>query len=92
MAINYVKFYRGSKQAFDKITYKNPDVLYFITSSDSDRGALYLGEKLISRDVGILTDLEDILISENLQNNQILVYNTDNGKWENNQLWNNRAT
>ena len=83
MAVNYVKFYRGSKQAFDKITYKNPDVLYFITSSDSDRGALYLGEKLISRDIGILTDLEDILISENLQNNQILVYNADNGKWEN---------
>ena len=23
MAVNYVKFYRGSKQAFDKITYKN---------------------------------------------------------------------
>ena len=43
MAVNYVKFYRGSKLAFDKITYKNPDVLYFITNSDSDRGALCLG-------------------------------------------------
>lgn len=64
MAVNYVKFYRGSQIAFDKINKKDPDVLYFITSSDSNRGSLYLGDKLIAGDIDSFSDLSDILINE----------------------------
>lgn len=82
MAVNYVKFYRGSKLAFDKITNKNSDVLYFITDSNSNRGSLYLGEKLIAGDINTLGDLADILL-DNLSGGQLLVYNEKSEKWEN---------
>lgn len=82
MAVNYVKFYRGSQVAFDKITTKNPDELYFITNSNSNRGSLYLGDKLIAGDINGLSDLADILLTE-VKNGQLLVYNSSNEKWEN---------
>ena len=81
MAVNYVKFYRGSSLAF-KDAVKNPDTLYFITDSDSDKGALYLGDKIIASNADELSDLKDLLIS-NLDNDQILVYNGDTQKWVN---------
>ena len=82
MAVNYVKFYRGSKLAFDKLTKKNSDVLYFITESDSHLGSLYLGDKLIAGGISSLADLNDILLAD-LKDKQLLIYNEDSGNWEN---------
>ena len=40
MAANYVKFYRGTPQAFQNLTPKNPDTLYFINDVNSTEGYL----------------------------------------------------
>jgi hypothetical protein len=46
---NYVKFQRGSEQAYKNLVVKNQDTLYFVyDNSDSTAGKLYLGERLIS--------------------------------------------
>ena len=82
MAVKYVKFVRGSSLAFENIINKDSDTLYFITDSDSGKGSLYLGSKLISGNISDLADLQDILI-DNLENGQILVYNEAEDKWIN---------
>lgn len=85
----YVKFLRGTKTAFDKIITKDKDTLYFIYDSDDQtKGSLYLGNKLIGGGNGSTTtvtdinDLANVLIS-NVQDKQILVYDTSAGKWVN---------
>ena len=59
----YVRFYRGSPEAYANVI-KNNDTLYFIYSSDSDKGSLYLGDRLISGNISNITDLEDLIITE----------------------------
>ena len=81
MAVNYVKFYRGTQAAYDNVI-KNKDTLYFITNTDSNRGSLYLGEKLIAGDIKALKDLEDVVLN-NLDNNDFLVYDENNKVWVN---------
>ena len=56
MAINYVKFIRGTPTAFAKLTQKDNDTLYFISETNSKKGSLYLGEKLISESIANLED------------------------------------
>lgn len=82
MAVKYVKFVRGSSLAFENIINKDSDTLYFITDSDSGKGSLYLGSKLISGNISDLADLQDILIDK-LTDGQILVYNEAEDKWIN---------
>lgn len=82
MAVKYVKFVRGSSLAFENVVNKDSDTLYFITDSDSGKGSLYLGSKLISGNISDLVDLQDILINE-LSDGQLLVYNELEGKWVN---------
>ena len=56
MAENYVKFRRGTPEAFQLILKNNAaelDTLYFIYEDDKAVGELYLGSKLIA---GIQTD------------------------------------
>ena len=88
----YVKFVRGTQNAWNKLTPEqiHEDTLYFIyESSSSNTGTLYLGNKKISSsgegtDGDIyLKDLKDVLLS-NINNSEILVYN--NGKWINNTI------
>ena len=40
------------------------DTLYFVYNSDSDKGSLYLGDRLISGDISNITDLKDLIITE----------------------------
>lgn len=82
MAVKYVKFVRGSSLAFENVINKDSDTLYFITDSDSGKGSLYLGDKLISGNISDLVDLQDILIDE-LSDGQLLIYNELEGKWIN---------
>ena len=84
MAANYVRFYRGSPEAYAN-TLKNDDTLYFVYSSDSDKGSLYLGDRLISGNVSNITDLEDLIITE-LQDKQILQYDIAQSAWVNKSI------
>ena len=45
---SYVKFLRGTESAFNKLTTKDNDTLYFVyTSNDASKGSLWLGNKQI---------------------------------------------
>ena len=84
--VNYVKFMRGTPEAYARLEVKDTDTLYFISSADSTDGLLYLGNKLISGDSDTLTtfslsQLEDVLIKENLIEKSLLVYDTNEKKW-----------
>lgn len=76
MNTNYVKFIRGSADAFNKLATKDSNTLYFITGDESLK--LYLGNTLIgsSSDIKVsaLEDLSNVTIS-NLLNQDILMYN-----------------
>ena len=45
MAINYVKFIRGTPTAFAKLSQKDNDTLYFISETSSKKGSLYSSSK-----------------------------------------------
>ena len=78
---NYVKFYRGTQAAFDKLTVKNDDTLYFISENGSIVGQLYLGNKLISGISDVyLNDILDIEI-KNVIDKDILSYDAISQKW-----------
>ena len=84
---NYVKFQRGSEQAYNNLAVKNQDTLYFVyNGSDSTTAKLYLGNQLLSgigegTGVTSLSALEDVLITGTPPAGSFLVY-TD-GKWVN---------
>lgn len=85
MNTNYVKFIRGSADAFNKLASKDSNTLYFITGDDSLK--LYLGNTLIgsSSDIKVssLEDLSNVTVSS-LLNQDILMYNGE--KWINTSL------
>lgn len=83
---NYVKFYRGSSVAFENLLNKNSDTLYFITDSDSNISSLYLGDKLIAEGITQLNQLKDIIISDSIDDNQVLVFDKNQNKWINKSL------
>ena len=85
MTANYVRFSRGSPEAYKNLIKKNKDTLYFVYSSDSDKGSLYLGDRLISGNVSNITDLEDLIITE-LQDKQILQYDIAQSAWVNKSI------
>ena len=78
---------RGTPEAFSRLQHKDTDTLYFITSADATDGLLYLGNKLISGDndkdltTFSLSQLEDVLIQENLSEKALLVYDEQSKKW-----------
>ena len=87
MAVNYVKFQRGSESAY--LALKNADrldenTLYFIYKTNNDQvGSLYLGERLISggdviRESTNLDDLKDV-VATGAATNSFLV--RDGDKW-----------
>ena len=84
---NYVKFLRGTKSAYTNLQHKDDDTLYFIYENSESSGQLYLGSKLIagsdvSGNVKLLSDIQDVLIDENLRPDDCLVYDIS-GKWVN---------
>jgi hypothetical protein len=67
---------------------KDLDTLYFISEPEGEEGKLYLGPKLIAgggsgASVGSLKDLQDILLSEDIEANSFLVYDSESKKWVN---------
>lgn len=87
---NYVKFIRGTPKDWAALTKaeKDLDTLYFISEPEGEEGKLYLGPKLIAgggsgTSVGSLKDLQDILLSESIEANSFLVYDSESKKWIN---------
>lgn len=83
---NYVKFFRGSRSTYDNLINKDSDTLYFISETDENSGSLYLGSKLISGEINTISELEDVLINENISDGSILVYDKDTSKWVNKSI------
>lgn len=86
----YVKFLRGTPSNWATLSNveKDSDTLYFISEPDGKEGKLYLGPKLIAgggsgSSASSLKDLEDILISENVDAGSFLVYDKEKEKWVN---------
>lgn len=88
MAVNYVKFQRGSQEAYDALKSAgklDENTLYFIYSADnSSVGALYMGNRIISGgDITIasasLDDLADVIVA-GAGTNSFLIKGTD-GNW-----------
>lgn len=74
---NYVKFRRGTPAQFAALVSKDADCLYFISEPNAITGTLYLGDKLISGSLTStisLNDLEDIVLSNNISPNSLLIY------------------
>ena len=90
MALNFVKFQRGSQEAYNKLKANHrieEDALYFIYDKQApdNGGLLYLGEILIGGS-GLagatqLVDLLDINISGDILEGSILQYNNLSKKW-----------
>ena len=94
---SYVKFLRGTESAFNKLTTKDNDTLYFVyTSNDASKGSLWLGNKQIvtgtdgsgSATTKIdLGDLKNVLMSETgVKDKDILSYDVSLGKWINRSI------
>ena len=77
---SYVKFAKGTQAAFDALTTKPDDTLFFVyEDNNSTTGSLWLGNKQIGD--GSVATLSE-LISETVQDGELLVYNETNDTWE----------
>ena len=80
---------RGTFDAYNKLTTKNDDTLYFIYNEDSNESALYLGSRKIASAEGdsisasSIDALADVLISEGLTDKSLLVYDATQSQWVN---------
>ena len=94
---NYVKFLRGTPAAYERLLNNNgvnSDTLYFIYEEDESTGVLYLGSKLIAGSTGgdvvngatLLSQLRDVMISENLIPDSFLVYDEEAAAWVNKHI------
>lgn len=94
---SYVKFLRGTESAFNNLTIKDNDTLYFVyTSNDASKGSLWLGNKQIVTGTdgsgGVTTemdlgDLKNVLMSETgVKDKDILSYDVNLRKWVNRSI------
>lgn len=84
---NYVKFKRGTAAAFEALTTKDSDTLYFITNEDGSI-SVYLGAKKAGvtedelKELLSINDLADVDIEANdLVDGYVLTYDAQNHKW-----------
>lgn len=94
MAVNFVKFQRGSVEAYGLLRDRNavdPDTLYFLydSANPENGGDLYLGYTLIggtsssSPSVSSLNELSDVSLLGSLTDGMILQYSGIRNKWVN---------
>lgn len=82
---NYVKFLRGTVASYNRLAVKDDNTLYFVyQDGDNTKGRLYLGNRLISGDIGgegvnTLAELTDVIIT-GADAGSFLVLNSD-GNW-----------
>ena len=85
---NYVKFLRGTTNAYNGLAVKDPDTLYFISETDQKVGKLYLGDILVAGNVtsdgtsvmDSLGELTDVNL-QGLADKDFLGYDAVTGKW-----------
>ncbi len=92
MALNFVKFQRGTQEAYNRLKTANrleSDALYFIYDKDApeDGGLLYLGDVLIggtgAAGVTQLNELSDVNFGDAaLLDGMILQYNNNTHQWQ----------
>jgi hypothetical protein len=88
IALNYVRFKRGTSTAFSKLVSKDSDTLYFIHDDGQITGQLYIGDILISDNLpdngdaitAKLVELEDVNVA-GVINGQVLGYDAESEKW-----------
>lgn len=88
MAINYVRFQRGTLAAYQALLEKgliDDNTLYFIYADDSSTGSLYMGEKVISGGdtnyvFSTLNELSDVEVT-NAESNSFLVKDSATNNW-----------
>lgn len=85
---NYVKFRRGTPDAFKNLAQKDSDTLYFIYEENELTGELYLGSKLIAGagEINGATDLNglsDVFLNNGINDTDCLIYDISLGKWTN---------
>lgn len=84
---NYVKFLRGTPEAFAALATKESDTIYFIFNEDENYGKLYIGNRLVSDQtssdsiVDTLAELTDVDVSVK-SNNQVLAWDAVNSVWK----------
>lgn len=87
---NYVKFLRGTPTAWENISEKNPDTLYFIAEDNAATGKLYLGARLIAdgdtAEINTLKELTDVVLSAGIPNKAVLAYDAISGTWKDTPL------
>ena len=81
----YVKFLKGTPSAYESLSVKDENTLYFIFEEQAKTASLYLGDILVAGGAPVegaknLSDLEDILF-DTLSKNDILIY--DGAVWKN---------
>ena len=82
----YVKFIRGSEDAFKQIVTKDSNTLYFVTNSENPNvGSLYLGSVLIGGGSGAegvsLGDLTNVIEATAEDNQSLLYYDAEQESW-----------
>ena len=92
----YVRFVRGTPTAWEALTEKSNDTLYFISEKDAPSGLLYLGSKLISGggDITInqgstvkkLSKLDDVNLDIEISDGSVLTYDAKTKKWVNKKI------
>ena len=87
IALNYVRFKRGTSTAFSNLVSKDSDTLYFIHDDGQITGQLYIGDVLISDNLpdngdaiaAKLAELEDVNVA-GVINGQVLGYDAESEK------------
>lgn len=95
MAVNFVKFIRGTQAAYDRIVNNNAvdqNTLYFVydKTAPQNGGLLYLGDTLIGgtgssgggSGVTTLAALSDVSVPNAISNGMLLQYNSVQQKWQ----------
>ena len=85
---NYVKFAYLTVSQYEALENKANDTLYFVYEEDKQSAKVYLGTKLLLTNYSpvdnmFLSQLQDVLINENLNSQDILIYDQSQLKWIN---------
>ena len=83
---NYVKFLRGTPQAYNNLHFKQEDTLYFVAEKDALTGKLYIGDIMVAGEMTetdlqiYLKNLNDVDVSKAKHHN-VLTYNAEQQMW-----------
>lgn len=83
---NYVKFLRGTPNAYNNLQFKQEDTLYFIAEKDALTGKLYIGNTMVAGEMNeadlqiYLKNLNDVDVSKAKHHN-VLSYDAQQQLW-----------